>query len=210
MPTSAVTAASEALRPAGPWVRRVASGGTALDRVFGWYYALSRWADMVAATMTFVIVVAFTIAVSTQVFMRYVMNQGLPWPEEFARFALVWLTFIAGSCALRRGYHIGIDYFVEKLPWVRVKALFKLAVVASIILLLWVIIDYGTDLAQRASRRTTPGMGISQGWFHTGVVLGAYFMLIQAIELGLRAIQALVDPVRHAADAAPAVAAEER
>ncbi len=165
---------------------------------------------MAAATMTVAIVLAFTAAVSTQVFMRYVMNQGLPWPEEFARFALVWLTFIAGSCALRRGYHIGIDYFVEKLPWVRLKAIIKLVVVASIILLLVIIIDFGTDLAQRAARRTTPGMGISQGWFHTGVVLGAYLMLIQAIEQGLRGLQALIDPVGHAADAAPTVTSDER
>ena len=181
-----------------------------MDRVFGWYYIFSRWADMAAATATVAIVFAFTVAVSTQVFMRYVMNQGLPWPEEFARFALVWLTFIAGSCALRRGDHVGIDSFVEKLPWVRLKAILKHVVVASLLLLIVIIIHFGTDLAQRAARRTTPGMGISQGWFHTGVVIGGYFMLIQTIELGLRAIQALVDPEHHAEDAAPAVTADER
>lgn len=174
------------------------------------YFAISKWADMVAAALTVAIIAAFSAAVSIQVFMRYVMNTGLPWPEEFARFALVWLTFIAGSCALRRGYHIGIDYFVEKLPSVRLKALLKLLVVISVMTLLAVIVVYGFDLAQRAARRTTPGMGISQGWYHTGVVIGGAFMMIQAIEQGLRAIQAILNPVKHASGASPTVASEER
>lgn len=163
------------------------------------YFWFSRMADRAAAAATVILVTLFTLVVLLQVFMRYVMSSALPWPEEFARYALVWVTFIAGSCALRRGYHVGIDFFVELLPSYRLRALIKLVTVLVLVLLFAVMIYFAVELAERASRRTTPGMRVSQAWFHTGVVIGSVFMLVQAVEHGLRALLALIDP--HAEEA---------
>jgi len=170
-------------------------------RVVDWYCEFGRLADKIAGAATVILVTLFTLVVLLQIFMRYVLSNALPWPEEFARYSLVWVTFIAGSCALRRGDHVGIDFFVEKLPSLRIRALIKLVIVGILTFLFIVMIYYGIDLASRASGRTTPGMGISQAWFHTGLVIGACFMIIQSTEHGLRAALALVDPDASAARA---------
>ncbi|WP_366653676.1 TRAP transporter small permease [Fodinicurvata sp. EGI_FJ10296] len=170
-------------------------------RLVDWYCEFSRLTDKVAAGFTVVLVTLFTLVVLLQIFMRYVLSNALPWPEEFARYALVWVTFIAGSCALRRGDHVGIDFFVEMLPSLRLRALIKLIIVGILTFLFITMIYYGVDLASRASGRTTPGMGISQGWFHTGLIIGVCFMVVQSIEHGLRAALALVDPDASAARA---------
>lgn len=165
-----------------------------LGRIVQIWGVFAYWMDRLAVVMTVVLVTSFTLVVLLQIFMRYVMGSALPWPDEFARFALVWMTFIAGSCALRRGQHVGIDYFVNKIGSLRVKALLKLVAVTVLIVLLCVMIWYSWQIAQSAARRTTPALGISYFWFHAGYFGGVSLILVQAIEHGLRALHAVVAP----------------
>ncbi|AGW13586.1 TRAP transporter small permease [Megalodesulfovibrio gigas] len=43
-----------------------------------------------------------------QALCRYVLNNSLPWPDELAQVLLVWLTFLGGVAAWRRGTHLGL------------------------------------------------------------------------------------------------------
>jgi TRAP-type C4-dicarboxylate transport system permease small subunit len=180
-----------------------------LRRIVDAYGVIGDWADRLAVWMTVVLVTSFTCVVLLQVFMRYVMRGALPWPEEFARFALVWMTFIAASCALRRGYHVGIDFFVAKLPSFRLRAFLKLVAVAAMIFLLCVMITFSWQIAQGAARRTTPGLGISYFWFHAGFLIGSALMLIQSVEHGLRALHALFVPEQASEAEAAAITSSE-
>ena len=50
-----------------------------------------------------------------QVFMRYVLNMPLIWSEEFARYLFVWVAFIGAGYGVRRGIHISMEYFFNKM-----------------------------------------------------------------------------------------------
>lgn len=50
-----------------------------------------------------------------QVFWRYVLDNPLPWPEEAARFLMLWLMVVAPT-ALRRGGFVAIDMIQLMLP----------------------------------------------------------------------------------------------
>lgn len=180
-----------------------------LRRLVEGYGVIGDWSDRVAVWITVTLVTSFTLVVLLQVFMRYVMRGALPWPEEFARFALVWMTFIASSCALRRGFHVGIDYFVGKIPSFRLRAFLKLTAVAALVFVLCVMMWFSWEIAQRAARRTTPGLGISYFWFHAGFLLGCAFMLLQAIEHGLRALHAFLVPDEAREEEAAAITASD-
>jgi TRAP-type transport system small permease protein len=180
-----------------------------LDRVVTGYAVVSDWIDRLAVGLTVLLVGSFTAVVLLQVFMRYVMRSALPWPEEFARFALVWMTFIAASCALRRGQHVGIDFFVNRLGSLRVRAALKLLAVAVLVVLLCAMIWFSWGIAERAAVRRTPGLGISYAWFHAGFIIGSALMLVQAIEHGLHALHALVKPDQVRAEEAAAFTSSE-
>ena len=47
------------------------------------------------------------IVILTQVFFRYVLNNALPWPDEAARFMMLWLTGLMAPVAMRQGGHGG-------------------------------------------------------------------------------------------------------
>ncbi|MGK0282465.1 MAG: C4-dicarboxylate transporter DctQ subunit [Patiriisocius sp.] len=47
---------------------------------------------------------------------RYVFNWGVPWAEELVRYEIIWMVFIGGSVAVRKGIHIGIDILATVSP----------------------------------------------------------------------------------------------
>jgi TRAP-type C4-dicarboxylate transport system permease small subunit len=51
-----------------------------------------------------------------QVFTRLVIKNPSKWTEELAVFMLIWVALLGSAVALGRGAHLGIDYFVGKLP----------------------------------------------------------------------------------------------
>ncbi|MFT4686985.1 MAG: TRAP-type C4-dicarboxylate transport system permease small subunit, partial [Neolewinella sp.] len=50
-----------------------------------------------------------------QVFGRYVLNQSFSFTEEFARFALIWLTILGAAYLNGRQEHLSMDYWLNKL-----------------------------------------------------------------------------------------------
>lgn len=50
------------------------------------------------------------------VVLRYIFNFAFSWTEEVVRYSIVWLVFLGGSIAARRGGHIAMDIAVVYLP----------------------------------------------------------------------------------------------
>ena len=71
-------------------------------------YIGSRVSAMALALMVVVILL--------QVFFRYVMNNALPWPDEAARFLMLWLTGLMAPIALRQGGFVAIETISRFLP----------------------------------------------------------------------------------------------
>ena len=89
-----------------------------------------------------VAVALMVIAILIQVFFRYVLNNALPWPDEAARFCMLWMTGLMAPTAFRAGGFVAIDMLVVALPRI-------LGVILSLILLilslsvLWFAIQIG-------------------------------------------------------------------
>ncbi|MFT6000419.1 MAG: TRAP-type C4-dicarboxylate transport system permease small subunit [Neolewinella sp.] len=75
----------------------------------------------------FLLVLIFSLLVLDvlwQVFGRYVLNQSFSFTEEFARFALIWLTILGAAYLNGRQEHLSMDYWLNKLsPAARAKRL---------------------------------------------------------------------------------------
>jgi len=80
-----------------------------LGRTNGVLLALGRWIG--AACLGLMVV-----AILVQVFFRYALNNALPWPEELARFLMLWATGLMIPTAYRRGGFVSIDMLSRLLP----------------------------------------------------------------------------------------------
>lgn len=87
------------------------------------------------------------------VVLRYLFNYSFAWTEEVVRYSIVWLVFLGGSIAARRGAHIAMDIVVVYLPQhaklflmgvaTALTCLFTLIMTYYGVLLTWAIWGYG-------------------------------------------------------------------
>ncbi len=75
---------------------------SAMDKL----YTLCMW---VAGVSLFVL----TTIIPLNVFMRYVMNSALSWPEPLAIVIMIIFTFFAGAVCYRSNMHIAVMLFVN-------------------------------------------------------------------------------------------------
>jgi TRAP-type C4-dicarboxylate transport system permease small subunit len=123
--------------------------------------------ESVAAVLLAVVVVI----VLVQVFGRYILRISLSWPEELARYVLVWLMFFGVAAAAATRSQIVVDTLVELVsPRVRrvLEGIGALAGVVAVGLLVWT----SQPLFGPASRSTSPATGIPSFWIYLAIPVG--------------------------------------
>jgi len=61
-------------------------------------------------------VALMVLAILIQVFFRYVLNNALPWPDEAARFCMLWMMGLMAPSAIRQGGFVAIDMLIMMMP----------------------------------------------------------------------------------------------
>ena len=56
------------------------------------------------------------VVILTQVFFRYVLNNALAWPDEAARFLMLWMTAMMAPSAMRWGGFVSINMVPDAMP----------------------------------------------------------------------------------------------
>ena len=169
-------------------------------------WPLQKWNDLVLPIGRWVSIVAIAlmvIAILIQVFFRYVLNAALPWPDEAARFMMLWLTGLMAPIAFRQGGFVAIDMVVTALPM-------KLGQIVSLLLLLIsaavlaiaVQIGWGEVTGFGGKFKTaslyvplavdfSEWLRVPRSWMMASLLVGVVLLLIVNIELILRSIISL-------------------
>lgn len=145
---------------------------------------------------------AMVLAILLQVFFRYVLNDALSWPDEAARFMMLWLTGLVAPAAYRRGGFVAIDMVVALLPRIVGSILsFLLLFIAAIVL--WVALKIGwAEVTGFGGRFTTDSLWligldgewfkVSRKWMMMSLVVGTVLMILVNLELILRSLIGLL------------------
>ena len=127
-----------------------------------------------------ILLAAIVVIVLIQIVGRYVLQIALTWPEELARYALVWLVFVGAAAAAARHQHIVVDTLTELLPErarLPVQGLATIAGLIAVGVLVWV----SQPLFGPASRSTSPATGISSFWIFLALPVGGALLGIFAL-----------------------------
>ena len=144
-------------------------------------------------------IAVMVIVILTQVFFRYVLNNALPWPDEAARFMMLWLTGLMAPVAMRQGGMVAITSVLESFP----RPLFKLTSLLLLCLSLLVLI-FGFQLGWKhvnsgwlfsSSSLKVPlfligmkSVKIKLAWMYMSLFTGVCLMILVNVELILRAL----------------------
>ena len=202
----------------------------------GLLWPFQTWNDIVLKIGRWIAIVAIAlmvVAILIQVFFRYALNNALPWPDEAARFMMLWMTGLIAPMAYRRGGFVAIDMLVEALPRAVGGILsLILLLISGAVLGIAVSIGWG-EITGFAGRFATaalfiPGGGtgfceavganqmgesfwcrVPRSWMMSSFFVGVFLLLIVNIELILRAlIQFLGGEVKDLAPAEEEIMAE--
>jgi TRAP-type C4-dicarboxylate transport system permease small subunit len=154
--------------------------------------AINRVADLlatVAGALARIGIIFVAMILFLQVVLRFVFNTGLPWPEEAARYVMIWVTMLAGSLLIRDEQLIAVDFFDKYWPaeWLGYRnAVFRLLLAIMLAIMVW----YGMDQALFAAYRKTATLEISWFWPYLAIPVGAFLMLLNMILLAIRDLTA--------------------
>jgi TRAP-type C4-dicarboxylate transport system permease small subunit len=126
--------------------------------------------------------VAITLMIPSGVFMRYVMNDPLQWPEPASVIMMVFFSFIGGAAVYRANQQIAVEALLNAVG-TRSRAAMQWGVHACMLLVAGFMLGYGVHLCV-----VTWGNTIAEfPWLSTGVVympipIGGFLTLLFIIE----------------------------
>lgn len=153
---------------------------------------IARWLAVLAMALMVLVTL-------TQVFFRYVLNDALPWPDEAARFFMLWMTGLIAPTAYRIGGFVAIDMLEQALPRAvgGVLGIFLFAVSLLVLLfalrLGWNHVNSGWLFASSSLRLPLDLIGmetirIKLAWMYMSLFVGIVLLTIVNLELLIRAL----------------------
>lgn len=141
-----------------------------------------------------------------QVFFRYVLNAALPWPDEAARFLMLWMTALMAPSAMRWGGFVSIDMVPRALPRVPGLLLTLVLLVLSLAVLVVAIghgynhtFGFGGNFNSSSLRLPLDWIGFESVRVKLRYMYGSLFLCVVllaavTIELILRTLISLIAP----------------
>lgn len=139
-------------------------------------------------------------AILIQVFFRYILNNALPWPDEAARFCMLWMTGLMAPTAFRRGGFVAIDMLLVALPRA-VGGVINLVLLSLSFVVLVVAVQIGwSEVTGFGGRFTTASLyvptslnfsewlRVPRSWMMASLLVGVILLLSVNVELILRTV----------------------
>jgi TRAP-type C4-dicarboxylate transport system permease small subunit len=148
-----------------------------------------------------------------QVVMRYVFNNALSWPEEAARFCMLWMTGMVAPSAMRWGGFVAIEMLPLALPRRVGHVLSLVLLILSAIVLVVSIkfgwkhtFGFGGNFDASAMRLPLDWVGgesvrFKLRYMYGALLMGLVLILLVNIELVLRSVILLLNPDQELPDA---------
>lgn len=154
--------------------------------------SLKKLTDVYVRTEDFVtnfLMLSIVMFVFTAAVMRWA-GSPVAWSVDIAQLLFVWLIFLGANRALRENRHIGVDFFVKKMPdKVRefIDIILYLLILGFLIFLSW----HGILLSIENSIRQINSLSISYAFIAASVPIGCFIMSVTIISRTIHSISQL-------------------
>ncbi len=149
-------------------------------------------------------IAVMVLVILLQVYCRYVLGNALPWPDEAARFCMLWMTGLMAPTAFRQGGFVAIDTFEALLPS-SVARILQIILLCLSLLVLVVAVQIGwKEVTGIGGRFTTASLyvplslsfdewyRVPRSWMMTSLLVGIVLLILVNIELILKKVLTLL------------------
>lgn len=147
-----------------------------------------------------VAVALMVLAILVQVFFRYILNNALPWPDEAARFCMLWMTGLMAPTAFRQGGFVAIDMLVVALPRIAGQLLTLVLLTLSLLVLVVAVKIGWSEVTGFGGRFATASLyvptsfgfdewlRVPRSWMMASMLVGVILLVMVNVELILRSL----------------------
>ena len=164
---------------------------------------LNDLAGRIGRVLSVAAIAIMVLVILTQVFFRYVLNNALPWPDEAARFMMLWLTGLMAPVAFRQGGMVAITSVIEGLPRPVFAAISLMLLLLSLTVLLVAFqlgvkhVNSGWLFSSSSLKMPLVLIGmksvkIKLAWMYMSMFTGVCLMILVNIELIIRSVVAVL------------------
>jgi len=168
----------------------------------------------IGSALSIFAIAAMVAAILVQVFFRYVIGNALPWPDEFARFCMLWMTGLMAPTAYRQGGFVAIDMLSEVLGKKTTAALSLCLLLISLLVLVFGIklgykhVNSGwlfssSSLKVPLSLIGMDSIKVKLVFMYSSLWIGLILLTSVNIELILRSLDTLIFGNTHGDDEPP-------
>ena len=149
--------------------------------------------------LAWIAIFLMVVVILIQVFFRYILNNALPWPDELARFLMLWMTGFIAPSAYRWGGFVSIEMLPKLLPKLIENILLLILLSLSLFILIigfqlglqhikigWIFESSSIKIPfHLIGGKTEP---IKLAWMYMSLPVGIVFLISVNIELIFRKI----------------------
>ena len=156
--------------------------------------------------LAWIAILLMVIVIIIQVFFRYVLNNALPWPDEVARFLMLWMTGLIAPSAYRWGGFVSIDMLERFLPKILANLLIFIILLISLAVLFigfemglkhinagWIFSSSSIKIPFSLIGGKTEAMKLA--WMYMSLPIGVFLLILVNIELILRNILSITSKI---------------
>ncbi len=139
--------------------------------------------NRVIENLLILIFALLVIDVLWQVFGRYVLQQSFSFTEEFARFALIWLSILGAAYLNGKREHLSMDFLLRKLSPEKKRKRMQIIEILMFIFALVVMVIGGGNLVYTTLYlgQVSPAMHISLGYVYAIVPISGLLIMFYSI-----------------------------
>ncbi len=161
---------------------------------------------MVGRQIAWIALAIMVFVILLQVFTRYVLNDALTWPDEAARFLMLWMTGLMAPSAFRWGGFVAIDTLPQALPRSAALPLTIFLLLASLFVLIAAIghghnhtMGFGGNFDSSSLRLPLDWFGyeavkVKLRYMYASLFVCVILLTVVNVELLLRAVYSLFNP----------------
>jgi TRAP-type C4-dicarboxylate transport system permease small subunit len=154
-----------------------------MDKTFS--YQLIAGIDLVLRRFLIILMALIVLAVTWQVFTRFIIRDPSSYTEELARFLLIWIGILGAAYALRTRAHLGIDLIAQRVGEKDRKRIQVTVYSTVIFFAFFVMVVGGIRLVNItfSLNQISAAMGIRMGYIYTVLPLSGILMIIYSLLL---------------------------
>ncbi|MCF4173588.1 TRAP transporter small permease [Vibrio mediterranei] len=137
--------------------------------------------DNIEEIITVPLMAALLVVLTWQIGTRWLLNDPSLWSEELARVLFMYMSLIGCAMAIKRGTHVNITFFSDKLPQ-NIRYSLVIALELAVLVSIFAIIYLGYQHVQRTAFFELITLGISSKWMNYSLPLGGVFMVVRQLQ----------------------------